>query len=483
MIISKPYFIVLTFMLNMSLFPQSVQHDVRWENINRISFDSATSVVPQVVISGDTVHVVWFGEFSNTEPDSGWGIIYARSVNNGISFTNQKRLVHFDSASVFKSLSQSSKYLYLIYFARVDSPIYWSTAIIRSTDRGNTWEERRIIKDYTPYAVAVKDSHIFIYSGLVENNKYYNAMLVSNDYGLHWDTLRIQLSGGPNVAKLTTTNNSLHLVRTIGFNQYEEVIYNKSTDFGYTWSLNDTLTTNDGQNSQLPKMVSSDSSLYLIWNDQKYGGDFSGTILLKRSFDEGITWGEEQIISQLNTAVFCDIGMDKNMVSIVWNNQYDSIGQLRIRTSDDFGNTFNEYEKISPAEYRAGDPSVFISNANIYTSWWNHSNGEIYFRKGVFQTLSVNKNDQIVKMLTLSQNYPNPFNPQTTIRYELPNDGNVSITVYDLLGREVSTVIDTHQHVGEHSVTFDGTHLSAGMYLYRLVSGAFTETRKMILLK
>jgi hypothetical protein len=477
--------IILVYLLVISsiTYSQTESKDIFWKDIQRISFDSATSVVPQVVISGDTVHIVWFGSYSNSLPDSGWGLIYSRSIDGGISFSPQKRIIHPESVAVFKHLSQHGNYLFLIYFARIDSPTYWSTAIIRSTDRGDTWEERRIIKDYTPYAVAVKDSHVYIYSGLVENNKYYNAMLVSNDYGLQWDTLRIQLSGGPNVAFLAFTNNSLHMIRTMGVNQSSEVIYNRSTNNGQSWSMNDTLTTLEGQNSQLPRMITNDSSIFLVWNDQKYGGDFSGTILLKRSFDEGITWGEEQIISQLNTAVFCDIGMENNLVSIVWNNQYDSIGQLRIRTSDDYGSTFNEYEKISPVDYRAGDPSVFISNANIYTSWWNHSNGEIYFRKGVFQTLGVNKNDQLAKVFTLSQNYPNPFNPQTTIRYELPNDGDVSITVYDLLGREVSTVVHAHQRVGEHSAIFDGTHLSAGMYLYRLVSGAFTETRKMILLK
>jgi hypothetical protein len=478
-------FIILTSLIlyfNKS-YCQIETNGILWKEIHRISFDSASSVAPEIVSSNDTVHIVWFGLFENAEPDSGWGIIYSRSTDGGNSFQSQKRLIHPDSVSAYKYFGRSGKYLYVIYLALVDSPTYWSTAIIRSSDQGRSWQPRQVIKDYWTYAVTTKDSFIFIYSGLVENNKFYNAMLISSDYGAHWDTVRIQLAGGPNVAKLTTTNNALHLIRTIGFNQYEEVIYNRSTDFGYTWTLNDTLSTDDGQNSQLPKIVSDDSTLYLTWNDQKYGGNFSGTILMRRSTDEGTHWEEEQIISQLNTAVYNDISVEKNIVLIIWDNEDDTLKQLRLRSSFDYGITFTESEKITPNDYHAGDPTININLNTIYCSWWNRSNKEVYFKKGVFESLGVINYQSYNIDHNLSQNYPNPFNPQTTIHYEIPYDAEVLITVYDLLGRKLSTLVDTRQHAGRYTVSFDGSHLSGGVYLYSLTSGTFTQTRKMILLK
>ncbi|HEY3293877.1 MAG TPA: T9SS type A sorting domain-containing protein [bacterium] len=83
----------------------------------------------------------------------------------------------------------------------------------------------------------------------------------------------------------------------------------------------------------------------------------------------------------------------------------------------------------------------------------------------------------------LAQNYPNPFNPTTTISYTLKEAGMVNITVFDVMGRTVATLARSAQTSGVHSVSFDGTGLSSGVYFYRLESGSFTDMRKMMLLK
>ncbi|WP_457651477.1 T9SS type A sorting domain-containing protein [Rhodocaloribacter sp.] len=83
----------------------------------------------------------------------------------------------------------------------------------------------------------------------------------------------------------------------------------------------------------------------------------------------------------------------------------------------------------------------------------------------------------------LEANYPNPFNPATRIPYALPAAGPVRLTVHDALGREVARLVDGLQPAGMHAVTFDAGDLPSGLYLYRLQSGAFVETRAMVLLK
>ena len=84
---------------------------------------------------------------------------------------------------------------------------------------------------------------------------------------------------------------------------------------------------------------------------------------------------------------------------------------------------------------------------------------------------------------SLDQNYPNPFNPMTVVRYQLPVVSNVKIVVYDILGREVATLVDERQVAGAHTVRFNGAHLASGVYLCRLTAGRFVETRKMLLIK
>jgi hypothetical protein len=83
----------------------------------------------------------------------------------------------------------------------------------------------------------------------------------------------------------------------------------------------------------------------------------------------------------------------------------------------------------------------------------------------------------------LCQNYPNPFNPSTQIAYELTKAGHVSLIVYDVLGREVGTLVDEVQSAGSHYSTFDGSGLASGVYLYRFQAGDFVATKKMVLLR
>jgi hypothetical protein len=86
---------------------------------------------------------------------------------------------------------------------------------------------------------------------------------------------------------------------------------------------------------------------------------------------------------------------------------------------------------------------------------------------------------------SLQQNYPNPFNPSTVINYQIPKFSNVSLKVFDILGREVTTLVNKEQQAGNYSVDFSviNYHLSSGIYFYRLSAGNFTQTKKMILIK
>jgi hypothetical protein len=84
---------------------------------------------------------------------------------------------------------------------------------------------------------------------------------------------------------------------------------------------------------------------------------------------------------------------------------------------------------------------------------------------------------------TLRQNYPNPFNPRTTISFDLPEDGRVTLKVFSILGEEVATLLDQPLRSGVHEATFDAASLTSGVYLYRIETGQFVHTRKMILMR
>ena len=83
----------------------------------------------------------------------------------------------------------------------------------------------------------------------------------------------------------------------------------------------------------------------------------------------------------------------------------------------------------------------------------------------------------------LEQNYPNPFNPTTTISYSLPNASNVKLTVYNLLGQEVTTLVNSFNQAGKHSIQFNAANLASGVYIYTIKTDNFIATKKLMLLK
>jgi hypothetical protein len=124
---------------------------------------------------------------------------------------------------------------------------------------------------------------------------------------------------------------------------------------------------------------------------------------------------------------------------------------------------------------------------------WTH--GRSAFKITVPPVGIANNQKQVPERFALQQNYPNPFNPSTVIKYSIPvnktGSSFVKISVYDILGKEVSLIVDREQRPGNYEVTFDGTNISSGIYFYRIeVSNtessevkSFADVKKMILLK
>lgn len=95
----------------------------------------------------------------------------------------------------------------------------------------------------------------------------------------------------------------------------------------------------------------------------------------------------------------------------------------------------------------------------------------------------VKKEEVNVKAFTLSQNYPNPFNPATTITYKLPKSSLVTLKVYDLLGREVATLVNEEKISGTYNATWNARDAASGIYFYKITAGGYSKVNKMMLLK
>jgi hypothetical protein len=123
----------------------------------------------------------------------------------------------------------------------------------------------------------------------------------------------------------------------------------------------------------------------------------------------------------------------------------------------------------------------------IYYTSGKKWSGKLFFDNltllGIDALTGIAQNPATPYEYRLYNNYPNPFNPSTMIRYELKTEGSVSLKIYDVLGREVATLVSGRQPAGPHSVVFDAGRYATGAYFYTLRAGSFVKTEKMMLVK
>ncbi|RPI74255.1 MAG: T9SS C-terminal target domain-containing protein [Ignavibacteriales bacterium] len=228
-------------------------------------------------------------------------------------------------------------------------------------------------------------------------------------------------------------------------------------------------------------------------------------IILNRSTDGGLTWSSGIRVNQdaLNNgkiqyfpAVHID---DFGGVNIIFyddrNTASDSAGVFLARSVDG-GNSWTEYEisdhNFKPAAVGGlgqgyqGDNIGITSSGNILWPVWMDNSSGIYQVWTVpidITTLDVKETFNIPDEFKLYQNYPNPFNPATTLTFDINHSSFVSFKVYDVLGNEISNLINEYKGPGEYEVQFNASSLPSGIYFYRLNAGTYSKTRKMALIK
>lgn len=135
------------------------------------------------------------------------------------------------------------------------------------------------------------------------------------------------------------------------------------------------------------------------------------------------------------------------------------------------------------------DLSSYSNKQNLKLAWqYVGIDGDLAGIDGVklmgYTTTGVDDNNNtVVTDYSLSQNYPNPFNPTTIISWQVPVSGHQTLKVYDLLGREVATLVDEFKPAGVYNFKFNADNLASGIYIYQLKSGEFLSAKKMILMK
>jgi len=257
----------------------------------------------------------------------------------------------------------------------------------------------------------------------------------------------------------------------------------------------------EASSSNLPtttvkKFIASDTTLFAILvNDGLYSRTKSSEWWFKRnSHSKGFSVDRNTWYSFGTDSIYASIDAGTNWkgVSIIPNTQ-NTINSLvevdgRYFILDNFNkilSTSIDTMKTWESHYATGEDNIDIL--------FGHLNGKVYaassektglYVYGEAPTTSIDSElNTTPERIQLEQNYPNPFNPSTTIRFSLNKPSFVSLAVFDVLGNRVKQLIESNVSNGQHQIQFDASQLSSGMYFYRLQSGDFMETKKMLLIK
>jgi len=235
-------------------------------------------------------------------------------------------------------------------------------------------------------------------------------------------------------------------------------------------------------------------------------------VILNRSTDGGVTWSQRIRVNQdpLNNGAiqyFPAIHVDEyGGVNVIFyddrNTTSDSTGVFLAR-SDDGGNNWREFEisdhNFKPVPlaglsqgYQGDNIDLTSANDKLWPVWMDNSTGTYQIWTAPIEISSVGVDEsglQTPSVFELKQNYPNPFNPTSNIEFQISEFGFVSLKIYDILGNEIATLVNEELEAGQHNIKFTASELNSnhplnsGIYFYRIFYNGRTETKSMVLLK
>ncbi|MFZ4592013.1 MAG: T9SS type A sorting domain-containing protein [Ignavibacteria bacterium] len=465
----------------------AISANAQWQTDVRLTNDTAGSFTTFnnawcVASSGSFVHVVWYdNRIGNDE------IYYKRSTNGGLNWESDIRLTNNASSSQTPSIAVFGTNVHIVWEDNRDGndEIYYKL----STNAGANWgADTRLTNNsadswYPSIAVTGTVVHVV----WKDNREFYDKIYYkrSTDGGLNWeaDTRLTNTNAMSIYPSVAVSSSFVHVVWYDNRDGNDEIYYKRSTDGGLSWGTDIRLTNNTAY-SITPSIGVSGSFVYIVWPDIRDG---NYEIYYKRSTDSGINWeADTRLTNSAGSSYFSSTAISGSDIHVVWRDTRDGNDEIYYKRSTNAGANWEEDTRLTNNTATSYNPSVAISGSVVHVVWYDNrdSNYEIYYKRNPTGNVGIqNINTEMPSKYSLSQNYPNPFNPTTNMKFSIVNTGEVKLVVYDIQGREVRTLVNEFLKPGTYEAAFDGSVLNSGVYFYKLITGTFTETKKMLLIK
>lgn len=363
--------------------------------------------------------------YKTTNSGNSWNEIYSFSVYfEGIDFIN------LSTGWVCGTDFESNEY---------------EVSIFKTTDSGTTWDQQYTNLGGESVNVDFIDQNTgFVVSRSV-NSFFVGTVFKTTNGGVNWSQFSLGLN--------TSIMDSYFLDSNTGWLSCMQGKVFKTTNSGVNWIF---IPTGLTQELRSIYFMNSETGWLSSINGAIYGTTNGGTSWFDQCWVIGYVSDITFVNNQLGwgTTNFGELIYTTNL-GVTWKNSerltYNSIGEVLF---------------ITP------ETGWLIGNRTILKT----TNGG-----GLLEITTISQNTPIV--FSLSQNFPNPFNPVTNIKYEIPKLGLAKLTIYDLLGREIVTLVNEQLQPGSYSVNWDASNFPSGVYFYRIEADDFVESRKMVLLK
>lgn len=365
--------------------------------------------------------------------------------------------------------------------------------LLKTMDGGNNWIIINTPASYNLNSISVINSDILYAAGPYSYTGY-TLIIKSTNGGLNWISQNHPSSNG--AASTSFINSST----------------------GYCISYYDvSKTTNGGDNWIL--LTSLGGNMASVFAVDANTGYIAGNNVAYKTTNGGSNWFllPQEATSRATCIYFINqyTGFTTNDYFEIRKTTNGGLNWFVKNHSNDFHSLLNIHFFDSKTGFAVGDNGLIVKTTNGGENWINHlspTSNTLYsvyavdtnecYVSGDYNTIlkttnggtpiAVYSNQNFLpEYIFLSQNYPNPFNPLTKIKFEIPLSRGVSagrgvlvkLIIYDVLGREIETLVNDFRKPGAYEVDWDGSNYSSGIYFYRLITDEYTETKKMVLLK